>query len=302
LTDINLKIPLTVDVEDGVNIAMRDHFNIHIDPTSRVVKNTNRLLDLFAEYDTKVTFFTLGQVAYHFPSLIKRMHKEGHEVGVHSYDHIQLFKLSPAEVKEDIAKAKKTIEDIMGKQVKGFRAPAFSINPKTSWALHIIAELGFEYDSSILPASADRYGWPGFPKQIQRLRLKNNLNLMEVPISTIKILGRPIPAAGGGYLRLFPYWFTKWALNKIKQNNLAMIYIHPYEIDTAPYPDYYYEAMNRSSLKKKLLLKSIRYKKETVYPKLESLMNFYSFGRLDNIIQSYKKNKNLQETSIYMET
>lgn len=295
---IVMKNTFTIDVEDGINIAMRDHFQVEMPPTDRVVKNTSRILDLLAKHDTKATFFTLGQVAEHYPNLLKRIDAEGHEVGVHSYNHIQFFKLNPEAAREDLYRAKNTIEGIIGRKAKGFRAPAFSVRPDTKWALDIISELGFEYDSSIVPARTDRYGWPGFSKNIQLLKLLSGRELIEVPLSSVDILGRSVPAGGGGYLRIFPYWFTKWALKRIQQNNFAMVYLHPYEIDTSTYPDQYYEQMKKSPLKKQLLLKSIRYNKETVYPKLEKLLKAFSFNRLDENIQHALKENSVLVTKI----
>lgn len=293
-----MKSAFTVDVEDGVNIAMRDHFGIQMEPTSRVVTNTNRILDLLEKYNTKATFFTLGQVAEKYPGLIKRMAAEKHEVGVHSYNHLQFFKLTPSEAKEDLYRAKNTIENITGSRVKGFRAPAFSIVPATKWALEIIAGLGFEYDSSIMPAIIDRYGWHGFSNEIQKLKLTSGKNLIEVPLTSIEILGRSIPVGGGGYLRLFPFWFTKMALEKIQKEHLPMVYMHPYEIDTSRYPEYYYNNLTKAPLKTRLRLKSIRYNKETVFPKLEKLLQTFSFDRLESIIEDYRQHNELPETKI----
>lgn len=288
----------TIDVEDGINILMRDHFNVNILPTDRVVKNTDRLLDLFEKYNVKTTLFVLGQVAFHYPELIRRMQREGHEIGVHSYDHIQFFKLSPKEARADITKAKQCIEDITGQAVNGFRAPAFSVIPSTAWALEVIAEAGFAYDSSIVPAQAGRYGWPNFSGKIQKLTLSNNSTIIEAPLSSVKILGKNIPACGGGYLRVFPYWFTSWALESVQKKMPAIVYMHPYEIDIERYPDYYYDAMNNAPLKKRLLLKSIRFNKETVFNKLERLLENYSFDRLDNVINHYIENNEIATTNI----
>ena len=293
-----ITFPFTVDVEDGINIAMRDHFNIEMEPTRRGADNTARLLDLFAKYDVKTTFFILGQIATSFPDLVKRIEEEGHEVAVHGYDHVQFFKLTPLQLKEDLYRAKNTIEGVIGKEVGGFRAPAFSVIPSTAWALNIIAEMGFKYDSSIMPAKVGRYGWPGFSEAIQRLHLTNGLQLIEVPLTVTRILGRSLPVGGGGYLRLFPFWFTRQALRKRQNGHAPVVYIHPYEIDTQRYPEYFYQALKASSLKKQLLLKSIRFRKETVMSKVEKLLNLFTFDRMDMVLANYMSTVDLPETVI----
>ncbi|MBN1185289.1 MAG: polysaccharide deacetylase family protein [Bacteroidales bacterium] len=277
----------TIDVEDGINIAMRDHFGVHIPPTDRVVTNTNRLLQLLNDNNVKATFFILGQIATHYPGLVKNIQKEGHELGVHGYDHIQLFKLTPEAAKNDLLKAKQCVEDIIGESVKGFRAPAFSVIPTTVWALDILAEAGFTYDSSIVPGNALRYGWPYFPDKIQKLVLPNESIIIEAPLPVVSFLWWSLPVCGGGYLRTFPYWFNSRALRTVIKKGPAMVYMHPYEIDTDRYPEYFYDALKKAPLKTRLRLKSIRFNKETVLNKLERLFQDYSFDRLDNIIDNY---------------
>ena len=136
------------------------------------------------------------------------------------------------EFKRDIVESKKLLEDLVSCQVTGYRAPAFSIMPETRWALEVLAEAGFEYDSSIFPISGKRYGWPGFHKGICKVELTSGRNIIEVPMSTIAILGRNIPVGGGGYIRYFPCWFTRWALRCIQRQRPVTVYLHPYEIDT----------------------------------------------------------------------
>lgn len=292
---MNIPSAFTVDLEDGVNIAMRDHFQVEMPPTNRVITNTERLLDLFSKHDVKATFFTLGQVAHHHPSLIKKIHSQGHELAVHGYDHLQFFRLTPSEAKNDIVKAKDTIEDIIGASVSGFRAPAFSILPSTSWALELLAESGFKYDSSIVPVNIGRYGWSGFPQTIQKLRLSNGLSLIEVPLSVVNLFGKLVPACGGGYLRLFPYWFTRWALKSIRKERPGLVYMHPYEIDVNPYPSFFNEALANASLRKKFSLKSMRINRATVYSKLDHLMSDFKFTRLDTVIQEFKEHNDIPE-------
>ena len=206
---------LSIDVEDGINILMRDCFGISMPPTERVIKNVQRLLDIFEISNARGTFFILGEIASEYPELVKLIAAKGHEIGVHGYNHDQVFKLNRETFKKDVHRARDIIEALTGLKVYGYRAPAFSIFKRTSWALEIIAELGFEYDSSIMPAKANRYGWDGFSKETVKMMLPSGRSLFEVPLSVIQVFGKNIPACGGGYLRYLPYSFTDRAMRKI---------------------------------------------------------------------------------------
>lgn len=293
-----IKSAFTIDVECGINISMRDYFNRQMPPTERVVSNTHAIMRLLYKHQTRATFFVLGDVAKNYPSLIKDMVTDGHEVAVHSYDHHQLFKLTPDEAYADTKLAKEAIENIIGKKTFGYRAPAFSVMPKTSWALSMLAELGFEYDSSIMPAKTGRYGWPGFPNAITYIDLQNEKSIVEFPLSVAQLFGKLIPACGGGYLRLFPYWITAKTFAAINQSQPVNVYMHPYEIDTIKYPDYYLEAMKSLPFVKKLKLKTYRINKGTVLDKLDMLLNNFSFDSMKNIIDSHKKENKIKQISL----
>jgi polysaccharide deacetylase family protein (PEP-CTERM system associated) len=290
-----IKSAFTIDVECGINISMRDYFNQQMPPTDRVVSNTNVILRLLYKHQTNATFFVLGDVAKTYPSLIKDIVADGHEVGVHSFAHNQLFKLSPEEAYKDTKQAKDVIENIIAEKVFGYRAPAFSVMPATSWALPMLAELGFTYDSSIMPVHAGRYGWPGFPNTITNIDLQNGQSIVEFPLSVTQLLYKQVPACGGGYLRLFPYWLTAKSFAKINKTQPVNVYMHPYEIDTAIYPDYYLEAMESLPLLRKLKLKSYRINKETVLNKLDLLLENFVFDTMKKIIETHteegKKNQ-----------
>jgi len=281
---------LTIDVEDGVNIIMRDHFKKEMPPTKRVVQNVQRLLELFGEKEVKATFFILGEIAEHYPRLIKDIASKGHELGVHGYYHDQIFKLTPDSAFNNIKRAKTLIEDISGVKVAGFRAPAFSVSENTSWVFEVLAELDFIYDSSVVPVKAGRYGWPGFNKDIQKLQLKNDRTIIEVPMSVTKFLWKTLPACGGGYLRYFPYFVTNYAFSKIQKKRSPILYLHPYEIDTGKYPGYFYEAKSALPLNKRISLSLYRLNKGTVYEKLSRLLDNFTFMPLSNIINIYKEN------------
>jgi polysaccharide deacetylase family protein (PEP-CTERM system associated) len=274
----------TVDVEDGISIAMRDAFGVTSPQTDRVVRLTSKILALLADNETKATFFVLGQVADKFPELIKQIASEGHELGVHGYNHLQFFRMTPDQAYQELDSAKKLIEDISATEVLGHRAPAFSITPETQWALDVVARVGFVYDSSIMPAKVIRYGWPGFPKDIHEISTEAGNQLIEVPLSTLSVLGKKIPVCGGGYLRLFPYSFTKKAFEKVAAQRPVIIYLHPYELDTLQYPDYYFEQLEKSSLSKRMKMKSMWINRKSVYGKLEKILSKHTFGRLSDII------------------
>jgi len=276
---------ITIDVEDGVNILMKDHFNISMPPTERVVSNVDVLLNLLAKHLTQATFFILGEIADVFPELVRKIDNAGHEIGVHGYNHNQLYKLTAEKAADDILRAKKVLEDLIGKPVSGYRAPAFSISPETSWALKVIAESGFKYDSSIMPVKMKRYGWKGFEKDIVRLSFPDSTSLIEVPLPVIDLLGMNSPACGGGYLRYFPLSFTQWAFSSIVKYRPVVVYLHPYELDTTRYPNHFYSARKTLSVKKSIPLMMYRFKKGTVRGKLDSILNKYKFTTLGNIIE-----------------
>ena len=224
---------LTVDIEDYFQVSAFENI-VGLDKwgsySSRVVENTKKILDIFNLHEVKATFFVLGWTAENFPDLIKEIDRNGHEIACHSYSHRLVYDLTPLEFKNDTFKAKNLIEQVTGKKVKGYRAPSYSITSQSLWALDILEELGFEYDSSIFPIHHDRYGIPSAP----RFKYEHpNHDLIEYPISTSLLFGKRVPVAGGGYFRLFPYWFTRSLLKKINQREHQpfIFYFHPWEID-----------------------------------------------------------------------
>lgn len=224
---------LTIDVEDYFQVAA---FEKVISPREwehcelRVEKNTKKILKLLAEYKVTATFFIVGWIAERCPALVEEIQEKGHQIGCHSYYHRKIYDLSPDEFRQDTSRAKNVLEIVTGHPIEGYRAPSYSITRKSLWALDILQELGFKYDSSIFPVYHDNYGIPDAPRFEYRLP---DHDMMEYPISTSLIWGRKIPVAGGGYFRLFPYWFTKYALKKIneKEKKPFVFYLHPWEID-----------------------------------------------------------------------
>lgn len=231
---------MTVDVEDYFQVsAFENHISRaewdNIQP--RVEQNTDRILTLFDFHNVHATFFILGWVAERFPGLLRRIQEAGHEIASHGYSHIRATTQSPTEFKADVTKTKNLLEDICGTEIKGFRAASFSIGEDNMWALDALGESGYRYSSSIYPVNHDLYGMPDAP----RFPFKHgSSDLLEIPISTIKIGNRNWPCGGGGYFRLLPYVYSRWALRRInnREGRSAVFYFHPWEIDpTQPKQD-----------------------------------------------------------------
>ena len=275
---------LTVDVEDAVNQAMRNFFATDMKPTERVFNNTMQLLDLFSENNVLATFFILGEVAEEYPDLIREIANRGHELGIHGYSHARYYNISKGQAREEIVRAKHLVEDISGVQVSGHRAPEFSVNPKTLWVMEILLDAGIKYDSSIFPANAGRYGWPGFNKEIDWLHLSDGRKIIEAPLSVVNYFGKEIPSCGGGYLRLFPYFFTNHAFRRILKKRPVNVYLHPYEIDSPPFQQFYMDAVKRSPMKDRIQIKMYWYNRNSVFSKLKRLLQDFKFNSLRNVI------------------
>ena len=228
---------LTVDVEDYFHVAAfagdisRDSWTSR---ESRVVGNTHRLLTIFEEFKTKGTFFVLGCVAEEHPQLIKDIAARGHEIACHGYSHRLVYEQSQKEFYEETRKAKEILEDISGSAVMGYRAASYSIVRESLWALDILVELGFAYDSSIFPVHHDRYGIPDSKRIPHQLLTPKAKSIVEWPLSTAMVFGLRLPVAGGGYFRLLPYWVTRWGLGSInlRDKQPFIFYLHPWEIDS----------------------------------------------------------------------
>ena len=229
---------LTVDVEDYFHVAALAP-NIHRDSwssrESRVVGNTQKLLAIFRQFDVHATFFVLGWVAERYPQLVKDIAAGGHEIACHGFSHRLVYEQSPKEFHEETLRSKKLLEDITGSAVLGYRAASYSIVRKSLWAMDILAELGFVYDSSIFPVRHDRYGIPDAERSPHRMATPNGSSIVEWPLATATILGFRLPVAGGGYFRLLPYWLSRWGLASINRRDRQpfIFYLHPWEIDPA---------------------------------------------------------------------
>lgn len=230
-----MKNILTVDLEDWYHIC-----GIPNAPPqeewpllkSRVVENAERLLQLLAEHKTKATFFALGYIAEHNKGLIERICEEGHEIASHGYSHEVLMGISPTEFREDLLRSREVIKSITGVYPRGFRAPSFSITPQTKWALDILSEAGFEYDSSIFPAKREEGGFIGMSCIPHDITVSNGRKIKEFPITIASFMGLKIPFSGGGYLRFLPYQALRYFFSLANKKNQPVIaYIHPRDID-----------------------------------------------------------------------
>lgn len=288
----------TVDVEDGVSIAMRDSFGMEVSQTDRVVTNTRSILNILARHNVNGTFFILGKVGRDFPKLIREIDAAGHEVGVHGYQHHQFFKMTPDEAYNELSDAKKILEDITGKKARGHRAPAFSITASSAWALDVVAACGFEYDSSIMPIKGLRYGWENFPQDIVEVKTNKHYHIIEAPLSTIRLFGKEIPYSGGGYLRLFPFLFTNWAFSKTVSKRSAILYLHPHELDYTQYPDFYFEQLKKAGLKKNIRLRSNWLNRGNTENKLNKLLTNYQFSTMQSVIEEVKAEKPLTRFNV----
>jgi polysaccharide deacetylase family protein (PEP-CTERM system associated) len=272
---------LTVDVEEHFQVSgfegtiRREDWETF---PSRVVGNTSRLLDFFDETGVKATFFVLGWVAERNRELVRRIAGRGHEVACHGYSHRLVYTQQPEEFREETARSKAVLEDIIGQHVDGYRAASFSIGRANLWALDVLAETGFGYDSSLFPVVHDRYGIPGARREARVMRTPGGGRLVEVPPSTIRLAGWVVPFGGGGYLRLLPSGVTRWAITRLntRERMPAVVYVHPWETD----PEQPRVAAPLSSRFRHYV--GLR----TTLPKLRDLVSRFRFGTMAALIKS----------------
>lgn len=271
----------TVDVEDYFQVTgfeqsiPRSSWSSY---PSRVVPNTQRLLELLARKNVKGTFFILGWVADHYPDLVKEIQRSGHEIGSHSYWHRLIYTLSPEEFRADLRQSKTAIENAAGVPVTSFRAPSFSITQKSLWALDILAEEGFTCDSSIVPARHDRYGIPGAECGLHEVPLAAG-TLREFPPSVAQVAGFHVPVGGGGFFRLYPWAMTCMLQRQVQRaGRPLMFYVHPWEIDPDQPPIKSASGMCRFRHYVNL---------STTYPKLERLLDTFRFGTVSEAVAAH---------------
>lgn len=233
----------TAEIVNGLSVDVEDYFHVSAFERSiatahwprlesRVVSNTTRLLDLFAEYDVRATFFVLGWVAERFPALVQSISSAGHEVASHGYAHRLIYSQSPREFRDDLRRARTAIEQAAGAPVIGYRAPSFSIVSRSLWALDVLVEEGYSFDSSIYPIAHDRYGIPSW-ERFAHLVARPGGSIWEIPGSTVRMGPVNMPIGGGGYFRLLPYACTRRGIRRVNtvEGRPVVFYVHPWEID-----------------------------------------------------------------------
>jgi polysaccharide deacetylase family protein (PEP-CTERM system associated) len=270
---------LSVDVEDWFQVGAFETVIARADWDDlprRVERNSDQVLELFAEAGVKATFFTLGWVAERHPALIRRIVDAGHEIASHGWDHARVFTLAPEAFRADLRRAHAAIADAGGVAPIGYRAPSFSIDARTPWAHPILAEEGYAYSSSVAPVLHDHYGWPEAPRFAHRPLA--DAALIELPVTTVEIGGRRLAAGGGGFFRLLPYRFSSWAIGRVNRSESrpAVFYFHPWEID--PEQPRVAEAPLRSKLRHYSRLSAMR-------PKLLKLFKSYHWDRTDRVVE-----------------
>ena len=268
---------MTVDVEDYFQVSA---FAAHIPRESwesipcRVERNIDRILTLLDERQAKATFFTLGWIAKRYPAMVKRIVSNGHELASHGWAHQRVSDQKPQEFLDDIVRSKALLEDISGQKILGYRAPSFSIGSNTLWALDLLEEAGYRYSSSIYPIQHDHYGMPNAPRFA--FYPKNNGGLLELPVTTVRLFKRNIPAGGGGYFRLWPYTFSRWLLQRINhlEKHSAIFYFHPWEID--------YEQPRQQGINAKTRFRHY-FNLRQMEKRVKALTRDFSWDRMDRI-------------------
>lgn len=232
---MGIKNAITIDVEDWFHVSLfrqkirRDEWD---KLKSTVVQNTCRVLNVFAEKNVKATFFILGWVAERYPEIVVAIKEHGHEIASHGYAHQIVYEQTRKEFTSDVEKSLLILENITGERVLGYRAPTYSITRSSMWAWQTLADLGLVYDSSIFPVKHDLYGIPDAPRFPFEIRFLNQTRLIEFPLSTVVLMKKNFPMAGGGYLRLYPYWFIQRSVRQINaEGRPAILYLHPWEVD-----------------------------------------------------------------------
>jgi polysaccharide deacetylase family protein (PEP-CTERM system associated) len=271
-------------IRNAFSVDVEDYF--HVEALASVVKradwpsleyraehSTYRLLELLAAEGVRATFFTLGWVAKRSPQLVRAIHDAGHEVACHGLNHQMVNRQTPEQFRAETRESKLLLEDACGAPVRGYRAATYSITRESLWALQILAELGFVYDSSIFPIRHDLYGIPDAPRFPYR---PSGTNLLEVPVTTVQFMGQRLPCGGGGYFRLLPYALFRSALRRVNRTDrqAAVFYCHPWEVDP--------EQPRIAGLS----LKS-RFRHYTNLSKMESrlrrLLRDFQWGRMDEV-------------------
>lgn len=266
---------LSVDVEDWFQVGAFENVIERADwpaLATRVERNCDAILAMFADAGVSATFFTLGWVAKRHPALMRRIAEAGHEVASHGWDHARVFRMDAASFARDLSESRSAIEDGAGAPVTGYRAPSFSIDHRTPWAHEVLAEQGYTYSSSVAPVAHDHYGWREAPRFA--FRPVSASPLLEIPVTTALFAGRRLAAGGGGFFRVLPYGFSRWAIRQVNraEGRPAVFYFHPWEID--PEQPRVAHAPLRSRLRHYTNL-------DGMAGKLAQLVREFAWGRMD---------------------
>lgn len=285
---------LTFDIEDWAE-SMLELLSIPVSrptyPTELVVEQTLEVLTLLRERRIEATFFVLGTVAEKFPKLVLEISKQGHEIGSHGYRHRLITSQSSEEFSRDTAQALSALRGVTGQEIVSYRAPYFSITVKSLWTLDVLARHGFQYDSSIFPIRRPLYGIPGAQRFIHELRTDSGLNMTEVPLSTLRFLATNFPVAGGGYFRLMPYSFTRWAIRRLNaRGHPAVVYLHPHDLFDLPElpPEIKERTKRRSGLVSEALLRMQTFGRRSAKAKLLRLLSDFEFSSIRGVLGSDK--------------
>ena len=279
-TGVNM---LSIDVECWHQIIYRNLTARSVQPMETCYHMTRSVLSLLKEARTTATFFVLGTVAETFPDLVRQIDAEGHEVATHGYSHVPITRLGPDDFRLDVSRSMDILTGILGKPVIGFRAPEFSVLAHTTWALNILVQLGIRYDSSIFPFSGRRYGIRNFPAGATEVMCQHG-SLIEIPPSTLRVSGRSLPVAGGGYFRILPLrWITR-AISRVNREGRAFVlYVHPYEL--------WEHALLCEGLPKKLprlatLRTELRWniRRSTIRTKLRKILEEFRFAAIREVL------------------
>ncbi|WP_293614092.1 XrtA system polysaccharide deacetylase [Porticoccus sp.] len=272
----SIRNAMSVDVEDYYHVSAfegcinKKQWN---EMPCRIEANMERILALFEQKSIKATFFTLGCVAERYPAMVREIVDQGHELASHGWEHIRVTQQNQQAFTQDITRTRQLLEDLSGQPVIGYRAASYSICEENLWALDCLADAGYQYSSSIVPIRHDHYGIPGAPRFA--FPAANN-RLLEIPVTTIPVAGRNINCGGGGWFRLFPYSFTRWAINRVnrKEHQPCIFYFHPWEID--PEQPRVPNAGSKARFRHYLNL-------HKVHHRLEQLADDFLWGRVDEV-------------------
>lgn len=273
--DVNQPLhAISVDVEDWYQST----FDANAPLSDRFERSTDKVLEAFADHGVRGTFFVLGLAAEKAPHVIKRIAEAGHEVQSHGYGHRLNYDLSEEDLRQDVTRAKKLIEDLVGTEVYAYRAPCFTIDERNLWSLDVLAETGHRYDSSIFPLKTSRYGIEGYPPEPRVIETPRGHRLVEAPVACFNWLGKRQPVGGGGYFRLWPYCIIRKAWKQLERaGRPGIVYMHPYEYDPIEMGVYRANVPLKQRLHQGIGRKGVP-------KKIDRLLANFRFGAMDEVL------------------